>query len=142
MAIQQKWIAIVLNTNKYNNTYKMIKGLFYILLFYFLGELVSKLMGGFIPGSVLGMIFLFLALQFKVLKPENVKATATIITKNMAVFFVPVSVGLMAYAELISKNFLAIILSIGISTVLTIATVALVQEKMEQAKKKGAAKHE
>ena len=141
MAIQQKWIAIVLNTNKYN-TSKMIKGLFYILLFYFLGELVSKLMGGFIPGSVLGMILLFLALQFKVLNPENVKATATIITKNMAVFFVPVAVGLMAYAELFSKYLLAIVLSIGFSTVLTIATVALVQEKMEKTKKKGTYDHE
>ena len=120
----------------------MIKGLFYILLFYFLGELVSKLMGGFIPGSVLGMILLFLALQFKVLNPENVKATATIITKNMAVFFVPVAVGLMAYAELFSKYLLAIVLSIGFSTVLTIATVALVQEKMEKTKKKGTYDHD
>jgi holin-like protein len=99
-------------------------------------------MGGFIPGSVLGMILLFLSLQFKILKAENVKATATIITKNMAVFFVPVAVGLMAYAELFSKYLLAIILSIGISTVLTIATVAMVQEKMENAKKKGAANHD
>ena len=120
----------------------MIKGLFYILLFYFLGELVSKLIHGFIPGSVLGMILLFLSLQFKILKAENVKATATIITKNMAVFFVPVAVGLMAYAELLSKYFLSIVLSIGISTVLTIATVALVQEKMEKSKKKGTYDHE
>lgn len=120
----------------------MIKGLFYILLFYFLGELVSKLMAGFIPGSVMGMLLLFLSLFFKILNPENVKSTATLITKNMAVFFVPVAVGLMAYTELLSKYLWAILLSITISTILTIATVALVQEKMEKSKKRGGSKDE
>jgi len=66
----------------------MIKGSFYILLFYFLGELLSLLMHNFIPGSVLGMILLFLSLFFKLIKPDNVKSVSTVITKNMAVFFV------------------------------------------------------
>lgn len=77
----------------------MIRGSFYILLFYFLGEMLSKLIGGFVPGSVLGMV-LSSALYFKAIKPESVKDVATSITKNMAVFFVPAGVGLMVYAEL------------------------------------------
>lgn len=83
------------------------------------------------PGSVIGMILLFLSLFFKIINPENVKSTATVITKNMAVFFVPAAVGLMAYVELMANNMLAILLGIGISTILTIIVVALVQEKME-----------
>lgn len=118
----------------------MIKGSFYILLFYFLGELVSKLIHGFIPGSVLGMILLFLALFFKLLKPENVKSTATTITKNMAVFFIPAAVGLMAYATLFAKSLLIISLAIGGSTILTILTVSFIQEGFEKRKKKGAEK--
>jgi len=110
----------------------MIKGFFYILLFYFLGEMISLLLHGFIPGSVIGMILLFLSLFFKIVHPENVKTTATVITKNMAVFFIPAAVGLMAYGELVSKNFLAIFLAIGISTILTIVSVALIQERMEK----------
>jgi len=120
----------------------MIKGSFYILLFYFLGELVSLLMNGFIPGSVIGMILLFLSLYFKILNPEKVKSTATVITKNMAVFFVPAAVGLMSYFELVSKSILPIVFAIGISTVLTIVTVALVQEKMEKRRLKGGDDHE
>ncbi len=112
----------------------MIKGSFYILLFYFLGEIVSKLLAGFIPGSVVGMVLLFLALYSKMLKPENVKAVATNITKNMAVFFVPVGVGLMAQFELFSSSLLAVIVSIVVSTVLTIVTVALIQERFEKRK--------
>ena len=113
----------------------MIKGSFYILLFYFIGEMLSLLIKGFLPGSVIGMILLFLSLYFKLLNPENVRSAATTITKNMAVFFVPAAVGLMAYGELVSKNLVAIVLAISVSTLLTIVTVALIQEKMEKHRK-------
>jgi len=118
----------------------MIKGSFFILLFYFIGEAISMFIHGFLPGSVIGMVLLFLSLFFKVLNPENVKATATAITKNMAVFFIPAAVGLMAYGELLSNNFLAIALSISISTILTIVTVALIQEKIEKRRSKSTSK--
>ncbi len=110
----------------------MIKGLFFIFLFYFAGEAVSYLTNGFIPGSVLGMVLLFLALFFKLLNPENVRQTATLITRNMAVFFIPAAVGLMTYYELLSENLAAIITAIAISTILVIISVALIQEYMEK----------
>ncbi|MDR3651698.1 MAG: CidA/LrgA family protein [Paludibacter sp.] len=119
----------------------MIKGSFYILLFYFLGEMLSLLMNNFIPGSVLGMILLFLSLFFKVIKPENVKDVAIVITKNMAVFFVPAGVGLMVYAELFSKSLFTILIAIAISTILTIITVSLVQDNFEKRRKKGETNH-
>ena len=114
----------------------MIRGSFYILFFYFLGEMLSKLIGGFIPGSVLGMVLFFLSLYFKIVKPESVKDVATSITKNMAVFFVPAGVGLMVYARLVSESLAAILIAIAGSTVLTIITVALVQENFEKRRAK------
>lgn len=114
----------------------MIKGSFYILIFYFLGELFSKIIHNFIPGSVLGMILLFLALFFKLLHPDNVREVATAITKNMAVFFVPAAVGLMVYAGVLTKNLIAIVIAIGGSTVLIMATVSLIQERFEKQKMK------
>jgi holin-like protein len=120
----------------------MIKGSFFILLFYFLGEMVSLLIHGFIPGSVIGMILLFLCLFFKIIKPDNVRDVATVITKNMAVFFVPAGVGLMVYVELFSKSLFTIIAAIAISTVLTIITVALIQENFEKHRTKKEPDHE
>ena len=110
----------------------MIKGLFYILLFYYAGKLLSTFTGHFIPGSVIGMILLFLALFFKILNPENVRETATIIVKNMALFFVPAAVGLMVYGEVFAKSIYVIIAAIGVSTILTIITVAFTQEYFEK----------
>jgi len=120
----------------------MIKGVFFILLFYFMGEILSLLIQGFVPGSVIGMVLLFLCLFFNVLKPDNVKDVATVITKNMAVFFVPAAVGLMVYAELFSKSLFTIVLAIAISTILTIITVSLIQDNFEKRRKKGETKHE
>ena len=98
--------------------------------------MLSLLIHGFIPGSVLGMILLFLALFFKLVKPENVKDVATTITKNMAVFFIPAGVGLMAYYDLLSKSIVAILVAIAGSTILTITTVAIIQERLDKNKTK------
>ena len=110
----------------------MIKGLFIILFFYAIGEVVSYLIHGFIPGSVLGMIFLFTALFFNWLNPNHVRDTATLITKNMALFFVPAGVGLMTYYNLLSSSWVAILAIIVISNLLVIASVALIQERLEK----------
>jgi holin-like protein len=80
-------------------------------------------------------VLLFLSLYFKAIKASDVKDTATVITKNMAIFFVPTAVGLMAYGDLLSKNFWAIFTAITLSTILTIATVASLQERFEKRKK-------
>jgi len=118
----------------------MIKGSFFILLFYFLGEMLSLLLQGLVPGSVLGMILLFMCLFFKIINPENVKAVSIVITKNMAVFFVPAGVGLMVYAQILSKSLFTILAAILVSTVLTIATVALIQDNFEKHRSKGGTK--
>lgn len=109
----------------------MIRGSFFILLFYLLGEIISLLLDGFIPGSVVGMVLLFCGLQLKIIRPEWVKSTATVITKNMAVFFVPAAVGIIAYIELLSNSFVTVFSAIIISTILTIIVVGLVQQTLE-----------
>jgi putative effector of murein hydrolase LrgA (UPF0299 family) len=60
----------------------------------------------------------------------------------MAVFFVPAAVGVMAYTEVVSKSFMAIVFGIAGSTVLTIITVALIQQKFENRRKRGENKNE
>jgi len=52
----------------------MIKGSFYILFFYFMGEMLSILIHGFLPGSIIGMILLFISLFIKILDPSNVRS--------------------------------------------------------------------
>ena len=103
---------------------------FYILFFYFTGEFISYFIDGFIPGSVIGMVLLFLALAFKVVKPNKVKKLSTLLTENMGLFFLPAGVGLMNSLGIISQYWVVIVTASAISTILVIASVALIQQKL------------
>ena len=103
---------------------------FYILFFYFTGEFISYFIDGFIPGSVIGMVLLFLALAFKVVKPNNVKKLSTLLTENMWLFFLPAGVGLMNSLGIISQYWVVIVTASVVSTILVIASVALIQQKL------------
>ena len=112
-------------------------GLFYLLLFYFLGIFISRLTGNFIPGSVIGMVLLFAALCFKIVKAEDVRGAARFLLDNILLFFIPVCVGLMTAWPLISAHWAAILVSSIVSTLLIIAVVGHLQQFLE---KKSAAK--
>lgn len=102
----------------------------WILYFYAMGLGVSMLIGGVIPGSILGMIFLFSALALGWLKEGQVDKVATLLLKYMIVFFLPASVGVMVAWDIIGTHIWAIIASATISTLLIIATVAIMQQKL------------
>lgn len=110
---------------------RVLVGFFILLVFYFFGQFISLLIGNVIPGNIIGMILLFLALYFKLLKPAYVRSISSGLTKNMAVLFVPAGVGLLTATDLVSKYWVSILVASAISSVLVIATVALIQQKME-----------
>lgn len=113
----------------------MLKEVFYILFFYFTGEFISYWINGFVPGSVIGMMLLFTALVFKKVKPERVKRISRLLTDTMGLFFVPAGVGLMTSFGIISQHWFVIVTVSVISTILVIATVALIQQKLGKEKK-------
>ena len=57
-----------------------------------------------IPGSILGMIILFLLLQFKVIREEKIKDVADFLLGNMGIFFIPAGVSLIQSLGLIKEN--------------------------------------
>lgn len=104
------------------------------MLFYLLGCLISALIGNFVPGSVIGMVLLFAALSLKWVRQGAVKRVATFLLDNMMLFFVPVGVGLITSYTLLSRYMLAIIVASLVSTVLVIAVVGLLEQKLESKK--------
>ncbi len=110
----------------------MIKEVFFVLFFYFIGELVSYFINGFIPGSVIGMMLLFVSLVFKWVKPIKVERVSKALTDNMGFFFLPAAVGLMDSMDFISRYWTIIVTVASVSTLMVLATVGWVQQKMEQ----------
>ena len=70
------------------------------------GEVVSQFIKNIIniPGSILGMIILFLLLQFKIISEEKIKDVADFLLGNMGIFFIPAGVSLIQSLGLIKEN--------------------------------------
>ncbi len=110
----------------------MIKGISIILLFYLLGSLVALLIGGIVPGSVCGMLLLFIALKIGIIKPNDVKSVAKGLTDNMALFFVSIGVGIIAVFDVIESEPLTFIIVPIVSAALVVAVVGLLQQFLER----------
>ena len=82
------------------------------------GELISSLFSSIItiPGTIMGMIILFLLLQFKILKEDAIKDVTDFLLNNMAIFFVPAGVSLIQSLGLIKENVVVLILSATVAT--------------------------
>lgn len=86
------------------------------------GEIISSLFKSIIniPGTIIGMIILFLFLQFKVIKEDKIKEVTDFLLNNMAIFFVPAGVSLIQSLGLIAENIVVLILCITVSTIIII----------------------
>lgn len=104
---------------------KIIRELFWILLFSLFGEILSYLLIDYIviPGSVIGMVLFFLTLHYKIINLESVEETGTWLTNNMGIFFVPVGVGLINNFDILADTWVQLTVTIFISTALMLVFV-------------------
>ena len=108
----------------------IIKQLFWIFFFSFLGEVGSYLSPVAVPGSVIGMVLLFLALHFKWIDMDKVETVGEWLTNNMAILFVPAGVGLMTNFSIIGEVWWQLLLVILISTIAMMAFVGVVVQSV------------
>jgi holin-like protein len=101
---------------------KLLRQFGFILGLCFLGELIQSTLSLPLPGSVIGMIILFMTLHFKLVKVEMLKDISSFLLDHLAFFFIPAGVGLMAYSGILKANWL----EIGGISIFTTILVALV----------------
>lgn len=107
-------------------------GIFAILACWCAGNLLSMLIGGYVSGNIIGMVLLYAALHFRIVKAADVAPTAKFLLRTMALFFVPFGVGLMVSYHAIADNLPAIVVASVVSTALVIAVIGLVYQKMNK----------
>lgn len=95
-----------------------------IMCIWILGEYTSSFISEiiYIPGSILGMIFLFLMLEFKIISMSSVDVVSGFFLDNMALFFIPAGVSVINSLDLIKENFLVLIYCIVLSTIIVMFT--------------------
>ena len=104
---------------------KIIFQFLIIMVFAFVGELLHHFIPLPIPASIYGILLLFLALEFKILKVKDIKETSSFLIAIMPIMFLPPAVGIVESWGLIKGSWLSYVLVIGISTVVVMAVSGL-----------------
>ena len=100
---------------------KYVKQFGIILLISFAGEALNYLLPLPVPASIYGLVLMFLCLQLRVFRLEDVRDTALFLIEIMPLMFIPAGVGLMTSWETLR----AIIVPVSVITVITIITVMI-----------------
>jgi holin-like protein len=83
-----------------------------------------------IPGSIIGMILLFILLQTKVIKLSWIETGGSWLLAELLLFFVPSAVGIMQYQHLLMDNGLKILVIIISSSLIVMIGSGLLAEQL------------
>ena len=102
-----------------------LRGITWLLLLQSLGELVSRGLHLPLPGPVVGMLLLLLALRWPVVH-NSVRVVAEFLLQHLSLLFVPVGVGVMTHLDVLGRYGVRLCLIIVLSTWISLAVTALV----------------
>ncbi|ALC82823.1 MULTISPECIES: CidA/LrgA family holin-like protein [Bacillus] len=89
-----------------------------------------------IPGSILGLIVLFILLHFKVIKVEWLEIGALWLLGELLLFFIPSAVGVIEYKTLMSEYGISILLIVIMSTFFVMVTTGSLTQFIAKRKEK------
>lgn len=121
------------------NVMKYISQFCIILGFTLIGEALQRLIPLPIPASVYGLVLLFLALCFRLVKLEQIKDVGGFLTSVLPFLFVSPTVGIVDCWEMVRSDIVTILLLLVASTALTFGISGLVTQALG---KKDGGKHD
>ena len=111
---------------------EVLTGFFIIMSHLAVGNLISGLTGNFLPGSVTGMVLLFLSLLTGLVKDRQIRKVAGFLTDNMTIFFLPAFMGIMDLWGMIRLDLWAWLSVVVLTTILVLLAAAYTQEGIER----------
>ncbi|MDT8893796.1 CidA/LrgA family protein [Halomonas sp. I1] len=110
----------------------LIMGMSMLLACQMLGELVTRGLSMPVPGPVLGMVILLVALILRGKVPSSLRVTGEGLLRYLTLLFVPAGVGLMVHGALIGADLLPIAVTLVASTALTLGVTAWVLSRLQR----------
>lgn len=115
---------------------KYIKQFLIILFITFLGELLHDCIPLPVPASIYGMVLMFAALEFKIIKLSAVKETGDFLVQIMPVMFIPAGVGVMDAWGILQPVLVPVVVIMAVSTIAVMGVSAAVTQAVIRAGKK------
>ncbi|WP_297596486.1 CidA/LrgA family protein [uncultured Cetobacterium sp.] len=106
-----------------------------ILSVNYFGVILEKVFHLPTPGTVNGLIILFLLLCFKIVKLDSIKNVGEFFIANMIITFIPPSVKLLDVIDLLKVDFFKLIFLLVLTTLITMVITALFVDFMMRGKK-------
>ena len=103
-----------------------------LYLFNLLGEIITSMLRLPLPGSILGLLLLFICLHYKVIPAAYIKQGSIFLLALLPLFFIPATVGIIQYPEFLSGKGIILIVLVMISTFLTMIVAGRVSEAYEE----------
>lgn len=116
----------------------MLPSLTLLLVFQLTGEIISRSFDLPVPGPVIGMILLFCALVLRGGPNDDMQETSHGILQHLSLLFVPAGTGVMVHLTRVGNEWLPLLVSLLVSTLLTLGVTALVMCFCKRLQRKGA----
>ena len=126
---------------------KYIKQICLILGVCFLAELMEYLIPLPVAASMYGLVLMLAALMTKVIKLKDVEDVSDFLTGNLAILFIPPTVGIMASVEEMKKMLIPLVVISVLSTLLIMSVTGwvtqwIISKREDSKKEEGGAQHE
>lgn len=114
---------------------KYIKQICIILAICLIAELMEYLIPLPVAASIYGLVLMLIALVTKIVPLKEVEGVADFLTENMAIMFIPPTVGIMASIEEIRAMFVPLVVISVVSTLLIMTVTGRVTQMIIRRKK-------
>lgn len=116
------------------SAFRMMTHIFFLYALLLIGNFLQNVFHLFIPGSIIGMLLLFLLLKTGIIKMKWMEEGTSLLLRHLTLFFIPVTIGFMEYLELFSGRGILLLLIIVISTALVMGIGGAVSERLAHGK--------
>lgn len=110
----------------------MLRGFAVLLSCQLFGELLVRGLDWPVPGNVVGMAILLVALLFGLVQLQWVSEAAELLLTHMALLFVPAGVGVMLYFDLLAREWLPILVATFASTFVVMFVTGHVTQRLSR----------
>ncbi|WP_062047674.1 CidA/LrgA family protein [Bacillus sp. JCM 19034] len=105
-----------------------------LIVIYYIGVWIQQFFSLFIPGSIIGMLLLFVALAFRLIRVQWIDQGASFLLNHLPLLFIPVTVGALPYLPLFKGKAGLLLLIALFSTAMVMCFSSLISQKMVKEK--------
>ena len=107
-----------------------------LFIVYYIGTWIQQLLQLSIPGSVIGLILMFILLVTGIFPLRLIEQGASFMIKHLVLFFIPATVGILNYYTLFKGKGLLLFIITIVSTLLVMIISGLVSQAIARARER------